>query len=305
MSDKRNTKKTPARKPDKLSRDELAQSYGYALRVIYSVPELRELFERAVDAREGQYTAQRFQAELENTNWYRNNDQYFRRAWTAEQLGGADWTADLQEARLAIQDAAGAAGADLTPEELDALSRRYIYEGWNEPSRQGLLAQALSEEIAYMPTESGGMALRGQAGSFTDNLKAMALVNGLKYNDDWYLSAAKSVARGLTDESYWERELRTQAASMFPNYAEQINAGVNAMDIATPYINVYAQTMERSPYELDLNNPDIRRALMDGQGLFDFQQALRERPEWQNTKQAEDRVSEISLQVMRMFGLVG
>ena len=92
---------------------------------------------------------------------------------------------------------------------------------------------------------------------------------------------------------------------MFPNYAEQINAGMNAMDIATPYINIYAQTMERSPYELDLNNADIRRAMMDGQGLFEFQQALREKPEWMNTKQAEDRVSEISLQVMKMFGLVG
>lgn len=305
MNEKRNKKNQPARKPDKLSREELAQSYGYALRVIYSVPELRELFERAVSAEEGQYTAQRFQAEFENTNWYRNNDQYFRKAWTAEQLGGADWQADMQEARLAVQDAARAAGADLTPEELDALSRRYIYEGWYEDSRQGIFADALSGEIAYLPTESGGMALRGKAGSFTEKLKTTALVNGLKYNDDWYLSAARSVARGLTDEAYWERELRTQAASMFPNYAEQINAGVNAMDIATPYINVYAQTMERSPYELDLSNPDIRRAMMDGQGLFEFQQALRERPEWQNTKQAEDRVSEISLQVMRMFGLVG
>jgi len=291
--------------PDELSREELAQTYGYALRVIYSVPELRELFERAVNAEEGQYTAERFQAELQNTTWYQENDQYYRQAWAAEQMGGADWEADFQEAKLAVQGAAQQMGADVTPEELDALARRYIYEGWNEASRQGLLTQALSEEIAFMPTESGGMALRGQAGSFVDNLKALSLANGLRYNDDWYLSAARSVASGLTDEAYWQRELSRQAASMFPNYAEQINAGMNAMDIATPYINIYAQTMERSPYELDLNNADIRRAMMDGQGLFEFQQALREKPEWMNTKQAEDRVSEISLQVMKMFGLVG
>lgn len=305
MSDKRNPKNKPARKPDRLTRKELAQSYGYALRVIYSVPELRELFERAVSAKEGQYTAQRFQAELENTAWYQNNDQYFRKAWTAEQLGGADWQADLQEARMAVQNAARQFGADVTPEELDSLARRYIYEGWNEPSRQGLLADALSQEIAYMPTESGGMALRGQAGTFTDSLKSMALANGLRYNDDWYLSAARSVASGLTDEGYWERELRRQAASMFPNYSEQINAGVNAFDIATPYINVFAQTMEMSPYELTLDNPDIRRAMMDGMGLFEFQQMLRDKPEWMNTKQAEDKTSEISLQIMKMFGLVG
>jgi len=291
--------------PDELSREELAQTYGYALRVIYSVPELKELFERAVNAEEGQYTAERFQAELQNTTWYQDNDQYFRQAWAAEQMGGADWEADFQEAKLAVQGAAQQMGADVTPEELDALARRFIYEGWNEPARQGLLTQALSEEIAYMPTESGGMALRGQAGSLVDNLKALSLANGLRYNDDWYLSAARSVASGLTDEAYWQRELSRQAASMFPNYAEQIEAGMNALDIATPYINVYAQTMERSPYEVDLNNADIRRAMMDGQGLFEFQQSLREKPEWMNTKQAEDRVSEIALQVMKMFGLVG
>lgn len=291
--------------PDELSREELAQTYGYALRVIYSVPELKELFERAVNAEEGQYTPEKFQSDLQNTRWYQDNDQYFRKAWTAEQMGGADWEADFDEAKLAVQGAAQQMGADVTPEELDALARRYIYEGWSEPSRQGLLTQALSEEIAFMPTESGGMALRGQAGSFVDNLKALSLANGLKYNDDWYLGAARSVASGLTDEAYWQRELSRQAASMFPNYSEQIEAGMNAMDIATPYINIYAQTMERSPYELDLNNADIRRAMMDGQGLFEFQQSLREKPEWMNTKQAEDRVSEISLQVMKMFGLVG
>ena len=291
--------------PDTLSRNELAQSYGYALRVIYSVPELRDLFERAVDAEEGQYTAQRFQAELQNTTWYQENDQYYRTAWAAEQMGGADWEADFQEAKAAVQSTARQMGADVTPEELDALARRFIYEGWSEPSRQGFLAQALGEEIAYMPTETGGAALRGAAGTFTDNLKAMSLANGLKYDDEWYLSAARSVASQLTDEAYWERELRTQAASMFPTYSEQINAGMNAMEIASPFINVYAQTMERSPYEVGLDNPDIRRAMMDGMGLFDFQQSLRERPEWMNTKQAEDQVSEISLQVMKMFGLVG
>jgi hypothetical protein len=291
--------------PDTLTRKELAQSYGFALRVIYSVPELRDLFERAVDAEEGQYTAQRFQAELQNTAWYQENDQYYRTAWAAEQMGGADWEADFQEAKAAVQSTARQMGADVTPEELDALARRFIYEGWSEPSRQGFLSQALSEEIAYMPTETGGAALRGAAGTFTDNLKAMSLANGLKYDDEWYLSAARSVASQLTDEAYWERELRTQAASMFPTYSEQINAGMNAMEIASPFINVYAQTMERSPYEVGLDNPDIRRAMMDGMGLFDFQQSLRERPEWMNTKQAEDQVSEISLQVMKMFGLVG
>lgn len=291
--------------PDTLSREELAQSYGYALQVIYSVPELKALFERAVNAKKGQWTPDRFRAALFDTTWYKENDEFARRAWAAEQLGGADWTTSLQTARLAVQDAASEVGANLNPEQLDALARRYVYEGWGSSGRQALLQQALASEITYMPTDSGEMALRGRAGTLTDELRSIAFSNGLRFNDEWYLQAARSVASQLTDADYWQREIRRQAASMYPIYAEQINAGVNAIDIASPYINIYAQTMEQSPYDLGLDHPDIRRAMMSGTGLFDFQQSLRERPEWQNTKQAEDRVSEISLQVMKMFGLVG
>lgn len=294
-----------APEPDRLSRKELAQTYGYALEVIYSVPELRRLFKRAVDAEEGQYTPERFRAELQGTKWYRENDQYFRKAWAAEKTGGADWQADLQEARAAVQSAARSFGAQLTEEELAALSRRYIYEGWNEPSRQGFLAEALSGEISFMPSATGEQVLRGAAGSLQDQLKSLAFANGLRYNDDWYLSAARSVASGLTAQEDWERDIRAQSASMFPNFAEQINAGANAYDVASPYMNIVAQTLEQNPTEITLDNPDVRRGMMDGMGLFEFQQMLREKPEWMSTKQAEDRTSDISLQVMKMFGLVG
>lgn len=289
---------------DKLTRKELAREYGFALEVIYSVPELATLFERAVNAKKGQFTVAKFQAELQDTNWYKNNPDFYRTAWAAEKIGGADWQASLNEAKSVVQSVAVNMGADVTPEELSALARRYIYEGWGQQDRQMFLAQALSEEISYMPSDAGD-TLRGKAGTFTDNLKSQAMANGLRFNDNWYLSAAKSVASGLTTESDWERDIQKQAASMFPTYAEQINAGMTAMDIASPYISIYAQTMEANPYEINLSNPDIRRGLMDGMGLFEFEQMLRQKPEWINTKQAEDQVSDISLRVMRMFGLVG
>ena len=289
---------------DRLSRKELAQSYGYALELIYSVPELEKLFKRALNAKKGQYTSERFTAELQATNWYKENDQYYRAAWTAEQIGGADWQTEQQNAELAVQNAARTLGADLTPEETAALARRYLYEGWSDPARSGLLAEALSQEITYMPTAQG-MMLQGQAGTFTDRLKSQALANGLKFNDDYYLSAARSVASGLMTENDFQRDIQAQAASMFPTYADEINAGMSVMDLASPYMTIYSQTMETSPYDVTLDNGDIRRAMMDGMGLFEFQQMLREKPEWMSTKQAEDSVADISLRVMKMFGLVG
>jgi hypothetical protein len=185
---------------------------------------------------------------------------------------------------------------------LETLSRRYLYEGWGDASRAGLLQDALSQEIAVFP--SGG-SFRGAAGNFVDNLKSVAFSNGLRYNDDWYLSAARSVARGDTTEQDWGREIRKQAAGMYPLYSDQINAGMNAYDIASPYITVLSQTFGYSPYDITLDNSDIRKAMMNGTNLFDFQMELRQKPEWMKTKEAEDKVASISTEIMRMFGLRG
>lgn len=292
--------KTPP--TDRLTREELAQEYGYALQLIYSVPELQRIFERAVKQ---QWTREKFIAEFQNTAWFNNNDEFYRTAWTAEKIGGADWETSVANANAAVEQAAVEMGADLTPEELAALSRRFIYEGWGEPGREVFLARALAGEITYLPTDSGGMAIRGQAGNFVDSLRSIATANGLRYSDDWYLSAARSVGSRLTTEDDWERDIREQAASLYQNYADQIRAGMSATELASPYINLYAQTMEMNPYEVTLDNADVKRAMLDGMGLSEFQQMLRDKPEWINTKQGEDKVSEIALRVMKMFGLVG
>lgn len=290
------------KKADRLTREQLAQEYGFALRVIYSVPELTDLFERAVNAKQGQYTTQRFQAELQDTEWYRNNDQYYRAAWTAETLGGEDWNTQVENARLAVENRAAAIGSFITPEEADSLARRFLYEGWGDKARQGLLDKALAEKIQTFPT---GADFRGAAGSLVDNLKAAARANGIRYSNDWYASAAKSVASQLTTADDWLRDIRRQAAGMFPNYAQQIDAGMDAMQIASPFINIYAQTFGYSPYDIGLDNPDIRKAMMNGMNLFDFEMGLRQKPEWIKTKEAEDKIASIFTEVSRMLGLRG
>lgn len=288
--------------PDKLTRDELAVEYGYALKLIYSVPELTQLFEQAVNAKQGQWTTQKFQAALQNSEWYQANDQYYRAAWTAETLGGADWATQFDTARRAVENRAMTLGAAVTPEEVDALARRFLYEGWSEQSRVGLMDKALSEKIQTFPT---GSEFRGQAGNFVDQLKETALTNGLKYSSDWYLSAAKSVASGLTTTDDWMRDIRRQAAGMFPQYAQQIEAGMPVTRIAEPYIGIYSQTFGYSPYDITLDNPDIRKAMMNGTNLFDFSMELRQKPDWIRTKEGEDKIASISSEVLQMFGLRG
>ena len=291
---------------DKLDRAELEASYKSAVGIIYAVPELQQLFE---DALNSEWTAASVKAAVQSSDWYNANNEYFRTAWAKASIGGADWTATQETARLAVQAAATAKGRTLTAAELEANTQRYIYEGWGEVGRQQLLNDALA--VGLTTGTDGFMA--GAAGDLQQTLKDVANKNGLPLSQGYYESAAKSVASGLTTENDWIRDLRAQAASLWPSYADKINAGVDVGDLASGYVNTMANTLEINASEISLNDPSIREALSSfddkgnplPMGLWDFQNKLRSDPRWMNTKQATDSISETANTVLEMFGLRG
>ena len=261
------------------------------------------------DALNSEWTAASVKAAVQSSDWYRANNEYFRTAWAKASIGGADWTATQETARLAVQAAATAKGRTLTAAELEANTQRYIYEGWGEVGRQQLLNDALA--VGLTTGTDGFMA--GAAGDLQQTLKDVANRNGLPLSQGYYESAAKSVASGLTTENDWIRDLRAQAASLWPSYADKINAGVDVGDLASGYVNTMANTLEINASEISLNDPSIREALSSfddkgnplPMGLWDFQNKLRSDPRWMNTKQATDSISETANTVLEMFGLRG
>jgi hypothetical protein len=296
--------------PDTLSRSELAKSYGYALRIIESDPELSDLFERAVNGKKGQWTATRFTAELMDTDWYQTNNEFARKALTAEALGGADWEAMLETARLNVQQVATNEGIDLDASQIDTYARQAIANGWDQPGREQLLRNALAQQLQ---TPAEGQLMEGQAGNMEQIWMQTAARNGLKLSREFFSSAARSVAMDLSTIDDVERQIREQAASMYPTYSQQILAGQDARDLASGYINMMAQEFEMDPEMIDLNDPMIREAMggisEDGkpsvEGLWAFQQRLRKDPRWMQTKSAADEISSTARSVMEIFGLVG
>lgn len=294
---------------DPLNRQELARDYGYALQLIYSVPELRDIFERAFSAKKGQWTPQRFQAAIQDSDWYRTNDVYFRNAWAQETVGGKDWETRVATAKEAVKRRAAQIGVSLTGPELDAMARRYLYEGWDESSRADLMDTALSQEISYLPDERGRSGFTGQAGNLVDQLRELAMANGVRYSDDWYQSEARSVAAGLKTADDSARDIQELAASRWQPWADRIRAGQTAYELASPYINRMADILELNPASITLDDPYISRAAMGANGqampLWDFEQQLRKDPRWLNTSRAQNDITGIASSIMKMFGLRG
>lgn len=305
--------------PDQLERKVLAREYGYALKVIYGNKELRALFERAVNAKKGAWTPTKFTAALMDTDWWTENAGPARIAWAAQQLGTrpdgtftADWEDQLSKAGDALDRAASQMGAQLTPEERDRFIHRYIYEGWADGDRAGLMADALAQEIGVSEGDVATGELMGDSGNLADALRQTALKNGLKLSEGYFQSAAKSVAMGLTTADDWMRDVRKQAASLWPSYSDKIEAGADAYDLMSGYRSIMADTFEVLPDSIEMDNPMLRQAAtrLDDKGnpmpvgLYEFQNTLRNDPRWLDTKQAQDKLTGIGTDVLRLMGFM-
>lgn len=288
---------------DKLDQAKLEELFGFAKDVIWQNKDLRQLYK---DAIAGEWTEAMFVSKLRSSDWYRDNADYARKAWAAEKTGGADWEAQMEEGEKAVEAWATKKGATLTPEQKRAFARRYWFEGWNDPHRAAMMDAELSESITF--GDNG--FLKGESGNLQSKLMTTARKNGLTYNNAYYEGAARSVAAGLTTAEDWERDLRSQAASMWQPWSDKIMAGLDAQDLASGYINMMAETMEIDADSISLHDPRLMKALtrVDDKGnpapmgLYDFQMSLREDPAWMQTKQATDSISSIGMDILRRFG---
>jgi len=297
-------------KPDKLSEAELAKRYGYALRIIKSDPEIYSLFLRAANAKRGQWTAERFQAELLDTQWWAENSEFARRALTAEAMGGADWESMLETAGVAVQAEATNQGVPLTPEQIRDLAEQTIANGWDQQGRGQLLATAIAQ---YTQQAAPDEFMAGGAGDLQQRLMAVAAANGLELSQSYFASAAQSVASNLTTADDWERQIREQASSFYAEpWREKIMAGVDARVLADGYINRMAQAFEIDPSSVSLNDPLLREAFtkMNDKGeptvesLWAFEKRLRSDARWMNTRQAAMEIAQTARSVMETFGVM-
>ena len=309
----------PTFAPDQYDPSVMDAEYGFVGSLIKSNPEIEAIHTEA--ANNGWFDSPagiaKYKRKIQETNWYQENNQYARAAYTAFNLSkegkGADWQALMQNARLAVEDRATEKGArNLSATDMEDLTRQYIYQGWGKDNRGGLLDKALSNYIGMSASPSGdGQMLYGSSGDLAGSLRKYATDNGIEFSSSWYSSAAQSVARNLTTEQDWLRDIEQKAISRWPVFAKQIQSGMTAKDLASPYRQIMARTFEIVDADsISIDDPYIRSALggFDDGGspkatnLWDFEQQLRNDPRWANTKQALDQTSSVASSVLKMFG---
>lgn len=285
----------------KLSPTELATQYGWSYAFLNSNPSLKKLFGEAVDQ---SWDADKFQAELRNTKWWQDNSDTMRQAELQKSTDPATYNASVNAAKVQVQDLASEMGAAISTAKLDDIAKQVVSTGLDEDGLRAILGN-------YITFSKDGM-LNGEAGVYENNIKQIAYNQGVTLGNQAIKNQAALIAKKLATQTDFSNQIMQTAASAYPAYTKQLQAGMTMMDIANPYIQQMAQDLEIPSTGISLSDPLISQALNGlnqegkptGMDTVDFQSLVRNDPRWKSTQNAQDSMMTTGLKVLTDMGLI-
>ncbi len=283
------------------SKTELAETYGMSVAFFDSNPELKRLLKKATSE---QWDADLFTAHLKNTKWWRVNSDSQRKASLMQKQDPATYKATIEASRVAAEQLAVKMGAILSPGALAKLAKNIVHGGWNDAQIQNFLGSYIKFNDKHV--------LGGMAGQAYDQLRTAAYDNGVSVHEQQIKNAAAYVVKGVSSMEQEIGNIRGIAMGAYPAFADQIAAGQSMKDIASPYVQSMAKVLELPDTDVDMFHPKIKAALNragpDGKpqpmSITDFENQLRDSPDWRRTQGAQNQVFTIGRQVLAGMGLV-
>lgn len=292
--------------------------------------DLGDLLVRAVNEK---WTAERWDKEIENTNWWRKNSAEVRKRLTSfgnykdlqsqgQDVSKSDFGLWLSKKKRALKaDARSIAGYALTDAEAEDIAQK-IYLGFLDDDENAIRA-FLVPYIGKTTSIVNGMKMTGYSGQALKDyqtLQAIAKANGLSLRDilpnisatttggDLEEAVLEKLALGELDVNRISQDARNLAAIGQPQFVRGLlGQGYDLDQVYAPYKNAMANVLELNPEQISLNDPTLRGAISDkGEtNLYDFQRMLRKDSRWQYTQNARQEVGDITLNVLRDFGFQG
>jgi hypothetical protein len=285
----------------KMTPEELAASYGWAYGFLNGNSELKNLFGSAVAET---WSPEKFQAKLRDTKWWKKTSDTARQAEVMKKTDPATYAATVNATKLQVQQLAAEIGAAIPTSKLKGIVDTVIRTGLDEDGLRNTLGQ-------YVTFTKEG-TLKGEAGMHEFTMRQFASENGVELSDQAVKNQAQLVVRKLATTQDFESQIREQAKSAFPGYADQLDAGMTMKDIASPYEQLMQKELELPGNPAGLDDQLIRTALnglsADGKptglSLSDFQSQLRNDPRWRQTSGAQDQMMNVGSKILQDMGLI-
>lgn len=278
--------------------EEASAQYGYAAAYLKD-PELGPILTQA--AKEG-WTPAKLESEIAKTGWYRNYSASVRQFQMLAAKDPKTAQDQIAQRQADLSDQASKLGVQIDDGRLKEMAYHSLAFGWSQTQ----VTDALNAELKYSPDQ----AQRGQIGSGTAAVKALAAKYYLTISDETAFNYAKQITAGQLDMGGVEATFKSQAKGKFSTIAPQIDAGITPADFFDPYKQLIAKELDMTPDSIDLaNDPRFQPILSMADGktlrpmtLSEATKWARTQPQWNTTKGATDQAAQFGEQLTKIFG---
>jgi hypothetical protein len=286
---------------EKLTPEEIAAEFGWAASFL-DHPELGPLLREA--AAKG-FTELQFKTKLFKTKfWKKITDA--SGAW--ENLRGqkpAEAERRIEVQKQTLRQIASEFNGALSEIQLEEIAERVLRYGWQGQEVISAVASELlrgSDAQNILRTGITGRSIQQIANQFAIPISDFAL-------DEW----SERIATGRAMVEDFTNYARTQAKSLFPSLAADIDRGSTVAALADPYKQFASRLLGVNPAEIDFSQPKWNVALnfADDKGrrmmtLNEWGQYLRTNEEYgyQYTDDAKNKAYSAANTIARLFGRV-
>ena len=285
-------------------RNAAREMYPQYYAIVRNIPEIAQLLEKAINE---SYTPEKFQAELEQTNWFQQTSGSAREWEINSQRDPASAQRKIDEQIVTIRDLAlSSFGVRLSDERLSQLAEDSLRFGWSNRFLQNAIG-----DVATTSTTGISQLREGYIGQ---QLRKTADDYGISVSDATFNQWVNKVAVGQESTATFQDYARVQAKNLFPSISDRIDAGETFQQIIDPYRESAASLLEIDGGTIDFKQPDWIKAVtyQDEKG----QQRPMSFTEWNDyvrqnrsfgyeyTEQAQRRAYQVANSLANLFGKV-
>lgn len=276
-----------------------------SLAFLLNDPEVGRLLREAVDPNKG-FSAQRFQAKLMQTKWYKSKSEA-QRSWAIRvhtDPGSAN--ADRRQYQAQLHQVASSLGVKLNANQLRFITEVNLGRGIsaNDP----MTLAALAKIRRTSPGAAGEGAIRTNARR-TQAIAKSQYYMGLSSREaaNW----GEWLARGYKTEEDFASMMQERAASRFPHLKDRLMAGETMQDMFSGHIQTIADELEISPETIDLANSRWSKVIgqvdpsnnqMRPLSLYETRILARQDPRFWRTQHGQAEDAQMATMMAQTFG---
>jgi len=281
-----------------------AAGFGWSLAVINSNPELKALFAQATSTGAGGgWTTDRFVAAVRDTKWFKGTADTARQLLILQKADPATYQARMNAANAQVVTMIGSTGAVMSTAQLQQIGKDSLLFGWN--------SDQLKQHVGAFVTANKAGQFSGAAATTQYQYTQMAQQYGIAVAPATMGTWVKNTQTGSVNPDGVRNWMIASATSRYPSLADRLKGGETVAQIADPYIQSYAKTLEVNPNGIPLTDKLVQGALAstDAQGkpvtksVWQFEQDLRNDPRYMKTQQAQDASMNMAHTVLQDWGV--